>query len=278
MRRAALALVLLCTLDSLGCTGESADGPPSDASAPSASGDAPQRRMLAPELRGAARAIEEQRFETARALAQAHLTTHPDDGQAMFLLGLSHYWTGNYGAARPWLEQALARDPSFNVIHDFLGYSLFLLGELGPARREYEAFLAAQPREPKGHYGLGLIDLEESDLDTAANRFRHAIELHEELGRSELGRNDPGQLAARAAEHAECHARLGEVHFARGEHEAARDALLRATALCPGNISAFYTLSLVQRRLGEDALADEAAAHFESARQALLARQRTRQE
>lgn len=273
MNRPALALLVL---GSLGCTDETSEvarpGAPSARAAGSREAG-PRTRPLAPELRLAARAIEEQRFETGRELAKAHLAAHPEDGQAMFILGMSHYWTGNYGAASPWLQQALAREPGLFVIHDFLGHSLFLLGELAGARREYEAFLDVVPDEPKGHYGLGLIELEETRLDAAAARFRRAIELHEELAR-----RDPRQRDARAPEFAECHARLGEVHFARGEYEAARDELIRATTLCPGNISAFYTLSLVHRRLGAEEQADQAAERFESARQALLARQKARQE
>jgi len=255
-RRFSIALLLS---SSIGCGAEPA------APAPAV--------RLAPELRGAAKAIEEKRYEAGRALAQAFLAAHPQDGQAQYFIGLSYYWTGNYGAARPWLERALERAPDLWFAHDFLGYSLFLLGELGAARREYEAYLAAAPGDPKGHYGLGLIDLDETNLDAAAERFRRAIELFEELARK-----DPAQAATRQPELAECHARLGEVHFARGEYEAARAELLRATEIAPGNISAFYTLSLVHRRLGEEALAARAAERYESARQALLAQQRAGQE
>jgi tetratricopeptide (TPR) repeat protein len=184
---------------------------------------------------------------------------------------MSFYWTGNYGAARPWLERALAREPDLFAAREALGFSLLLLGELDGARREYETYVAAVPGDPKGHYGLGLIELEETHLDAAAERFRRAIALFEALEKK-----DPSAVAARQAEYAECHARLGEVHFARSEYAAARERLLRATAICPGNISAFYTLSLVHRRLGEEGLADQAAARFEDARQKLLAEQKSR--
>src|SRR5262245_63313891 len=228
----------------------------------------PPAAKLATGLHAAARAIEEKRYEAGRELAQAYLAANPDDGQAQYFIGLSYYWTGNYGAARPWLERALEKAPELWFGHDYLGHSLFLLGELGAARREYEAYVAAAPADPKGYYGLGLIDLDETELDAAAGRFRRAIELFEELAKA-----SPGQVAPRQPELAECHARLGEVFFARGELDAAKSELLRATEIAPGNISAFYTLSLVHRRLGEEALADQAAERYESARQALLAQQ-----
>ena len=236
-----------------------------DGSPEASTATAPQPRPLAPELRPAATALEQRRNVEARELARAFLATHPGDGQALFLVGMSYHGSGNYGAARPWLEQALEVDPGFWFAHAFLGEGLFLVGELEPARREYEAYLAAVPEDPKGHYAIGLIEFEETRLDAAAERFERAIDLF-----AALERRDPREAAARRPERAECHARLGEVHFARGEYEAARAELLRATEIAPENISAFYTLSLVHRRLGEEDLADRAAARYESARRALI--------
>ena len=267
MRGPALALVLL---GSIGCGGAE-DGARVAETGPAS---APLfTRAFSPELRAAVRALEEKRYETGRELVEAYLAAHPEDAQATLLLGMSFYWTGNYGAARPLLAEVLEREPELHAAREAFAYSLLLLGELGPARREYERYAAAMPGDPKGHYGLGLIELEETRLDEAADRFRRAIALF-----AELAPRDPRQGAARAGEYAECHARLGEVHFARGELEAARAELLRATAISPGNISAFYTLGLVHRRLGEEELADQAAARYESARQALLAQQRARGE
>ncbi len=263
--------VALALLGSIGCGDGSVPGGGADAGSgalPTLDG-ARSPRPLAPELRTAVSAVKERRFELGQELAREYVSSHPDDGQAVFLLGMTYYWTGNYGAARPWLERALELEPDTHVIHDCLGYCLFMLGELGGARREYQALLEAVSGEPKAHYGLGLIELEESDLDGAAARFRRAIELFDDLGRSA-----PDQLAARQAELAECHARLGEVHFARADYQAAREELLLATAICPGNISAFYTLGLVHRRLGDEELADQAAERYESARRALVDGQR----
>jgi len=273
--RAARASLALALLGALGCGGEGIDGGRSDSGADARQTPAPPRgkRPLAPELREVFRAAEARRFELGKELAQQYVDAHPDDAQGLFVLGLAHYWTGNYGAARPWLERALELDPENHVVHDSLGYSLFMLGELAGARREYEAFVAADPGDPKGHYGLGLIELDESRLDAAAARFRRAIEVFEERERAA-----PGQMSARTPELAECHARLAEVHFARAEFEAARDELVLATTICPGNISAFYTLSLVYRRLGSEELAAQAAQRYESARQALIDGQKARRE
>ncbi|MSR63949.1 MAG: tetratricopeptide repeat protein [Planctomycetes bacterium] len=254
--------IALALLGALGCgAGSAKDG----AQAPPRSS-----RPLAPELREVGRAVEEQRFEDGRALAQRYVAAHPQDGQGHYIQGMTYYWTGNFGAARAGLERALELEPGITIAHESLGYCLFMLGDLGGARREYEAYLASAPREPKGHYGLGLVELEEARLTEAEACFRRAIELFDALERR--------ALAARQPELAECHARLGEVHFARDELEAARAEFELATRICPGNISAFYTLSLVYRRLGEAQLADQAAATYESARQALVAGQKAKGE
>jgi Flp pilus assembly protein TadD len=227
-------------------------------------------RPLASELREVGRLVERQRFDEARELARKFVEAHPDDGQGLYILGMTYYWTGNFGAARSWIEQAVAAEPDIAIAHESLGYCLFMLGELGEARREYEAFAALLPGDPKGPYGLGLIELEEANLDEAAARFARAIELFDAL--------DLAARATRAPELAECHARAGEVRFARGELAAARSELEQATAICPGNISAFYTLGLVYRRLGEEELADECARRYEAARRALVAGPEARQE
>lgn len=256
LKRAGVTLLLFAALS---CGDESGTVP------------APLRanRALAPELRAAVREMEQQRFENAQRIAHEYARSHPQDGQGHYILGMTYSSTGNFGAASPCFERALELEPGIYIAHESLAYSRFMLGDLRGARREYEAYRTFAPADPKAEYGLGLIDLDETRLDEAAARFRRAIELFDELAQSA-----PEQVAVRRPELAECHARLAEVHFARGDYQAARAELLQATAICPGNISSFYTLSLVHRRLGEEDLADAAAARYESARQALVAGQK----
>jgi protein O-GlcNAc transferase len=259
-KRACVALALLAVL---GCGDESRT-----ASAPPRA-----NRPLAPELRAVMRAVEQQRFEDAQRLAHEYVVRHPQDGQGHYIEGVTHHSSGNFGAARPCFERALELEPGIYIAHESLGYCRFMLGDLGGARREYEAYRSFAPADPKAEYGLGLIELDETRLDEAAARFRRAIELFDALAT-----RAPEQVALRRPELAECHARLGEVHLARGDYAAARAELLRATAISPGNISAFYTLGLVHRRLGEEELARAAEARYEAARQALVAGQGARGE
>lgn len=248
--------------------GSCAGGEDGAAAGPAAPvGTAARPRPLPEPLKLVYRAIAAGSFEEARRLARDYLAAHPRDGQASFLLGLSYFETDNHGSARPHFERSLELDPDYAVARQYLGQSLFLLGDLVGARREYEALRAADPADPRAEVRLGTIELEESRLDEAAARFQRALELFEQL----RGR-DPRLVEGRRAELAGLHARIADLHFAREEYPAARDELLEATRICPENISAFFTLSLVYRRLGEDALAQEAAQRYESARRAILER------
>jgi len=228
-------------------------------------GPRPRPRPLPPELGAIARAIGRGRMEEARALAREQLDARPTDGLAHFLVGLSYYNTGNYGAARPWLEKSLELAPDYFITHDYLAYSLLMLGDLPGAREHCRAFERIDPRAPRVQVGLGLVALEESRLDAAEARFRRAIELFDLLARE-----DPAAYRARAPELADAHARLADIAFERDDYEAAREELLTATRLCPRNISAFYTLALVHRRLGEEEQARAALEHYESARRAIV--------
>src|SRR5688572_4222118 len=166
MKGNALALLLL---GSIGC-GHGGPGRAADSRA-SAGGPAAAplfTRAFAPELRPAVRALEEKRYDAGRALLEAYLADHAEDSQAVLLLGMSFYWTGNYGAARPLLARVLEREPELHAAREAFAYSLLLLGELGPARREYQRYSRVMPGDPKGHYGLGLIELEETRLDIAS--------------------------------------------------------------------------------------------------------------
>lgn len=256
MALSALALLPLAAVAGCGGDAEPAPTPPA------------RPRALPQDLVAVYRVIAQGRFDEARRMAQQVLAARPDDGQAMLLIGLTYSKTDNHGAAEPWFERSLKADPDYYIGHEYRGDSLFRLGRLDEARREFEAFLGVVPSEPKAHYQLGLVDVEESKLADAEARFRRAIALMDDLRQ-----RDPRATATRAPELASYHARLADVHSARGDYEAARSELLLATELCPENISAFYTLSVVQRRLGEDALADAALARYESAREAILARQ-----
>lgn len=230
--------------------------------APSSSGGP---HALPAALEEAGRLCAMGRFDEARAMAEAYASEHPEDGRAAFTIGLTYHLAGNHGPAVAPFERAVTLDPAFLPARRYLGECLFMLGDLDGARAQYEALREAAPEDPEGAYRVGLVDLEEARLDEAEARLREAIGLFDRLART-----DPRQFAARRATVARCHARLADVYFARDEYEAARGELIAATTIEPRNISAFFTLSQVYRRLGRDDLADRALERYEEAKRAII--------
>jgi tetratricopeptide (TPR) repeat protein len=233
--------------------------------APGAARPLPMPAPLPPPLVEVLRLNGLGRFEEARALARRYTEANPADGRGPLMIAMTYHQAGNHQPAVPHFERALELSPDYYLTRRCFGVCLFMLGDLAGARHQYQVLLAADPEEPEAHYGIGTVDLEEGHLAEAEARFRRAIELYGVMRQA-----DPRRFLARRSDLARAHARLADVHFARGEYEAARDALLASTTIEPGHISAFYALSLVYRRLGEDALADQALQRYESVKATML--------
>ena len=242
--------------------------PPPEKVTPVAPNPAPV--VIAPAIQEAGRLCARGQFDAARALASQYASDHPDDGLAEFVIGLTYHEAGNHGPAVEHFQRAIELTPQHVRTHLYFGECLFMLGDLEGARREYEALRAARPQDPEGAYRIGLVDLEEARLSVAEAHFREAISLFDVMART-----DPRQFAARRATAARCHARLADVHFARDDYEAARSELIAATTIEPRNISAYFTLSQVYRRLGRDDLAEQAMERYQTAKQQILDAQRT---
>lgn len=255
-----LAMVLCC----VGSCGDTPDGVNNHRKEPDVVSPVvaplPPPQPLPPELKAVYRTILSRRYAEARRVAEAYLRKHPDSAAANLMIGLSYFKADNHGAARPYLEASLALAPGDYIAHDFLGEALFLLGELEGARSNYEALRRFIPDDPKPLVRLGIIDQEEDQVEAARGHFLEALRLFEKLRQ-----RDPRRYEGQKQELASLHARRAELAFAEADYASARTELETATQLWPGNISAYFTLSLVYRRLGKESLADETLRHYESA-------------
>lgn len=220
---------------------ESADSAPSEA--------------LSPELSGYFRLIEARRTDVARIRLNNYLKATPDDGRAMFLFGLAYHREKRYALAREWFDKALAAAPDYALTNYFRGWCLYYLGKPDAARSAFEAYLGSSPLEPDVHFGLGLIDLEEDNLESARKRFETAMQL-------ESAKPSPSKKDL--AKH---HARLGQTRERQDDWSGAKRELLIATELDPDAYEAFFRLSRVLTRLGEQAEADRAYADYVAARE-----------
>jgi len=212
-----------------------------------------RRKPLQPELAPIFQLIERGETGRARLSLTSWMNTHPQDGQAMFLNGLTYHREKSYALARKHFDRAIETEPDYFATYYFNAWAAFYLGELDDAKRLFLADLAFQPTNGDSHFGLGLIALDRNELDDAQERFERAIELHTGVTR-------------RVPELAKSRARLGEVFALKGELERARTELEAATTMNPTLYEAWYQLSRVLTRLGEDDAAAEAFRRHEQVR------------
>lgn len=249
---------MLCLV---GCRGNHPDSAqpatqPVPASQPARAASADQK--LKDELVPMMALIRDRKTGPARVRLRNHLNLHPDDAQACFLFGLTYHREKKYGEARPWFVQALQKDPNYAVSHYFLGWTLYYLGELKLSQREFDAYLLTNPTEHDSHFALGLIRLDEDDLDGAERLFKQAIEL--------VQQQEPDDKAALSRGKA----RLGEVYERQNRLNEARSELEQAVTIYPDHYEAIYRLYRVLMRMGETQQAE--AVH----KQYLATRERVR--
>jgi tetratricopeptide (TPR) repeat protein len=179
-------------------------------------------------------------IHVARMLLEDYLEQHPEDGHAHFVMGVTFDLEHRYAQALPHYERALALvpPPGYPPIFSFQGWAHYWLGELEAARQSFEAFLQMRPDEPDALFALGVIALDEHDLDEAQRKFERGIAVVQDENSVLL---------------AKIHARLSEVHEQRGgegDLERAREHLQTAVDLNPDAYEAMYKLHRVLVRLG----------------------------
>lgn len=192
----------------------------------------------------------------ARVRLNDYLKIHPDDGQAVFLFGLTYHREKKYAQAMPHFDRALTLPPLYAPINYFRGWALYYLGEMEKSREAFEAFLKIKPDEPDSQFALGLIAQEQGDLDQAQRHFQRCIELWNK----NPGKADPHALS-------KAHARLAEVFDARGDLEQAKLNLMMAVKLFPDQYEALYKLYRVHVRMGESAAAEAVHAQYLAAKE-----------
>lgn len=177
-------------------------------------------------------------------------------GRARFLLGIAMQKQKHYAAALELLDAAVATGQPFPEARHgghFRGWCLYHLGRPKEAQAAFEAHLVAAPGEGDSHFGLGILALEEGQLTEAQTQLERAIELQAE---------NPG----RRREVAKAHARLGDVHLANGEIDAARQRYHTAVIRWPDHYEAWAKLARVLDRLDRGVEADRARAEYQNAR------------
>jgi len=201
------------------------------------------------------RLIEQGRFDEARKLVESIVALQPRSSRAHLVLALTYHKQRRYGVAKPIFERAIQLDPEDRLILPYYGWCLYYLGEADASRAQFEQFAAFMPEHADAHYALGLLDFDGGKREDAKRQFDLAIEF----ARKANGRIDE----------AKSRARLADVLVREGEWEKAKKELERSVALNPELYGAYFRLSRVLQRLGDEEGAQQARRMHDEVRRRL---------
>jgi tetratricopeptide (TPR) repeat protein len=231
------------------------------------------------------------------------LKAQPDDQRLTILIGMSKYGLGHFAEASPLLKQASDRDPGnltllLTLAHSCLlsnqypcvvdayhrlislnaesaeadmlvGEALDEMKDSEGAIREFRAAVAANPKEPNVHFGLGYLLWTKGHDQEAAQEFEaeiandpHHVQAMLYLADVKIRMNkmdDARPLLERiqktAPDIAMQHLDLGIVYADEGRKQDARTEFETAIRIAPTNVNAHYRLARLYRSMGMTAQA-----------------------
>ena len=199
------------------------------------------------------RALDEDDFRTAEAIARNALAAAPADLEGLQLLGDSLFYQQRFREAIAPLQAVFDAVSPRGVGHR-LGRCMLALGEFAQAESVLRRETANHPDLVNAYNALGIALIEQQRRDEALAGFRKAAELdpnsleaHNNIGNvlMELGRYDAAiphfrKVTERAPNLAEPHHNLGNALYIVKQYEAAAASYERALS-APGRLT--YTLS-----------------------------------
>lgn len=238
------------------------------------------------------------------------LRAQPDDQRLNILVGMSQYGLGHYAEASPLLKRASQQDSAnltllLTLAHSCLfshqypcvvdayhrlialnaesaeadmlvGEALDEMKDHEGAIREFRAAVAADPKEPNVHFGLGYLLWTRGQYQEAADEFEKEIandprhlqaklylaDTEILLNQSDRARpllEEVGKADSRLAMQ---HLDLGIVYADGGQREEARAQFEIAIKIAPTNVNAHYRLARLYRSMG---LTTQAKVEFDKA-------------
>ncbi|MFL6302631.1 MAG: tetratricopeptide repeat protein [Candidatus Sulfotelmatobacter sp.] len=166
--------------------------------------------------------------------------TNPDGALMHEMMGRELARHGDEAQAVVNYREALKLDPHLPGAHFELGELLYNSSNTelqAQAEPEFQAALADNPTDEKTHLVLGEVAAKQGDTKTAYNEYVRALQLQP---------NDPDALVE-----------LGKIQMTMNENDKAQDAFARAVQADPSNTVARYRLSMLYRRQGKTADADQ---------------------
>ena len=209
-------------------------------------------------------------FATALPIARDYLDRHPNEFEALYLMGWIDRELGNYDEARAKLTQAVRLNPNHFDAHYSLGVVLAKIGQPALARTQLEKALQIDPSSDQTHFrlanvlrSLGLQDeakkqlelyqtssAERAKKDVATNKANQAKEF---LQKGEIQR--AVDLYKEAVQQNPKNARmlfsLALALDEKGDFQSEGEAIEKAIQIDPGFAPAHNQLGLVRLQAGE---------------------------
>jgi len=188
---------------------------------------------------------------SARVRLRQYMDEYGESSDALFLMGLSYHVDRHYSKAGEWFKKgiALQTDNIYPPTWHFLGWTALYLGELEESKKAFDHFLLLEPNEADTLFALGLIALEEGDSSVAKVKFTRSIQETDDI-----------EVQAKAT------ARLADVNAELGNWKKSIVLYEEALTLNPDLYEAWYRLSRVLRRTGQENESNDALQAFERAR------------
>ena len=198
------------------------------------------------------------RLKEAEAIYREVLKAHPDNPDALHLLGVLARQAGKHDAAIDLIRRAIAKNGQNPTYHANLGTALEASGKREEALAAYRQAIEVKPDYPEAHYKLGAALRASDKPSDAVQALRRAIqskpdfaEAHNELGSLlRAGRKkDMAIEAFRRAikikpDYADAHYNLGVTLQGAGRLDEAIQALQRAVEIKPDVDSPMFRLSM----------------------------------
>jgi len=125
----------------------------------------------------ARRHLAASRHASAEAASRAFLAHHPDDSEALHILGAALIGLQRPGEAVVALQTAQRAAPADTDLSYKLGLALYLDGRHNEAIPVFRELLARAPTNPRAHFRVGLIHHQNADFERAAVCYRRALAL-----------------------------------------------------------------------------------------------------
>ena len=198
------------------------------------------------------------RFREAEAVYREVLKTHPDNADALHLLGVLARQAGRNDTAVDLIQRAIAQNGRNASYHANLGTALEASDKREEAMAAYRRAIRIKPDYPEAYFKLGLALKSSDKPNDAVEAFRRAIqfkpdyaEAYNELG-SLLRAGRKADMAIEAfrraikikPDYADAHYNLGLALQRSGRLDEAIQALQRAVELKPDVDSAMFNLTM----------------------------------